>query len=1194
MERVTETAFYVTGEPRLESGGQVVSTRRKELALAAYLVRQGSRGSTREELSSLLWEDRDRGKARQSLRQALLELKRHLGEMLLIDGEQVSLDSSRLRVDVLELEADLGEGRLAAAVEKWKGEFLPGMEDIGGEAFRGWLEGERASLRMRIRSAFARLAGDAASIGGWSEAVEWAERWAASFPLDEDAHLQLGEALNLDGRGAAAVSRLAAYRARVQVELGVPPSPAVLALQTSLERAMPSARRGRSPGSAALFTPDVVGRDPALAELGTAWSEIRTGGCVVMAVEAESGMGRTRLVEEFIRRVRQSDEAVVLHAKGRRTEEAEQWSGIRQLLDGVEAAPGLTGASPAALATLSVWSPGLRTRFPSLPPAAQVPSDARSELAELIEAIADERPVLLVLDDLTRVDKASASLVIGACLRSPRRLLVVATVATDDPATPEALESLRSLGSLRRLKLPALDVGEIEALLESMLQLAPGDRHQLAARLHAEGGGSPFYAVEMTAALVDEGLLAATEEGGWRLMADGDWSIPQPASIREAMTRRVVRLSPRAREVAETVSVSQSPCDRESLLRRSGLPHDVFDGALEELVRAKIVRASGTQYEFTQDATAGVVSGMISSARRRALERTGGSRNRRTWWLIGAGTAVAGLTAFALLRSHDRPSLDRNLALAAPLRNETGDPALDPIGDLAADWITQGIAESGIVHVVSPQALRASVRTVKSQTPSEDRESRLALLASETGAGTVIGGSYYRAGDSLMFQLRITDATNGRVLSAPEPIRGGVADPSRALELLRERSVSALALLFGAQVSGMSQNASRPPALAAYKEFVQGLDLQVRYRYPEALDHYRRARELDSTFGSPVVWSAMAYWSLDDYVRTDSMLQIAARLQDRLSTFDGLLAANQRGELHGDYVAALSAAEEMTRVTSGSEGFILVGQESLRLNRVHHAVNAFRRADPDRGWIKGWEGYWGFLARAQHLAGDLEGALEAAQEAGRRYPSSPYGLTYEAAELAAMHRTSELNATLAEAESRPLDPGWPPAMAMLNAAIELRVHGHPDEARQMGERGLRSIRAQPRPPEGFADRIDLALADVAEDWSTVAQRAAALPDDSTGYPNRDGYLGLAAAATGDTVEASSRSARLARVQPFGFGNASLWQARIAVRLGHKDEAIQFLRQAMTEGAPRGNFSHDVDLLGLRGQRPFDELIRPAD
>ena len=154
------------------------------------------------------------------------------------------------------------------------------------------------------------------------------------------------------------------------------------------------------------------------------------------------------------------------------------------------------------------------------------------------------------------------------------------------------------------------------------------------------------------------------------------------------------------------------------------------------------------------------------------------------------------------------------------------------------------------------------------------------------------------------------------------------ADPSPALVQLRERAVGALGLLFGARISGMSQNASRPPPYAAYEEFVQGLDLHVRYQYPAALDHYRRAIELDSTFGSPVVWSALAYWTLDDYARCDSMLRIADRLDGKLSAFDALLAANQRGELDGNWGAALAAAQEMTRVTSGSEGYILVGQES--------------------------------------------------------------------------------------------------------------------------------------------------------------------------------------------------------------------------------------------------------------------------
>src|SRR5256885_8675089 len=42
--------------------------------------------------------------------------------------------------------------------------------------------------------------------------------------------------------------------------------------------------------------------------------------------------------------------------------------------------------------------------------------------------------------------------------------------------------------------------------------------------------------------------------------------------------------------------------------------------------------------------------------------------------------------------------------------------------------------------------------TVQTETHASNREPM--ALARETGAGTVIGGSYYRTGDSLMFQLR--------------------------------------------------------------------------------------------------------------------------------------------------------------------------------------------------------------------------------------------------------------------------------------------------------------------------------------------------------------------------------------------------------------------------------------------------------
>lgn len=108
------------GEVRIEGAEraeEALSSRRKELAMLAFLARRGPRGCTRDELSSLLWEDRDRSRARQSLRHALLELKRTLGDALVMTGEQVTVDHSKLQVDVRDLERDLEAGRFAKGVE---------------------------------------------------------------------------------------------------------------------------------------------------------------------------------------------------------------------------------------------------------------------------------------------------------------------------------------------------------------------------------------------------------------------------------------------------------------------------------------------------------------------------------------------------------------------------------------------------------------------------------------------------------------------------------------------------------------------------------------------------------------------------------------------------------------------------------------------------------------------------------------------------------------------------------------------------------------------------------------------------------------------------------------------------------------------------------------------------------------------
>src|SRR5689334_19316485 len=116
------------GELRLHGALEaVLSSRRKELTLLTYLARRTPRSVTRDELAELLWGDRNASKSRQSLRQALLELKRIVGEGLEVGPESIRLRPGALLLDATSFENDLAGGRWREAVQRWNGDFLAGL-----------------------------------------------------------------------------------------------------------------------------------------------------------------------------------------------------------------------------------------------------------------------------------------------------------------------------------------------------------------------------------------------------------------------------------------------------------------------------------------------------------------------------------------------------------------------------------------------------------------------------------------------------------------------------------------------------------------------------------------------------------------------------------------------------------------------------------------------------------------------------------------------------------------------------------------------------------------------------------------------------------------------------------------------------------------------------------------------------------
>lgn len=284
----------------------------------------------------------------------------------------------------------------------------------------------------------------------------------------------------------------------------------------------------------------------------------------------------------------------------------------------------------------------------------------------------------------------------------------------------------------------------------------------------------------------------------------------------------------------------------------------------------------------------------------------------------------------------------------------------------------------------------------------------------------------------------------------------------------------------------------------------------------------------------------------------------------------------------------------MARIAPRSEAWVIVGQEELKLHRPSHALAAFRRADPERGWLRGWEGYWGYVAGSLHFLGRHGEALEAARETRRRFPRSVYQIEYETREFAALGEVDSVRGRLEE--SLTLPPGlWARGYVYLDATQELAAHGHAQAARRILDDGLRITAADTSDTPAALDlRANLLL--TAGDWDELSALARRLAPRDRENPAWLGYLGVAAARTKAFHTADSLSAVLAHGNfPYSYGLPDLWRARISAAHGDPAQAVARLQGAIDHGLVFDDRLHlDPSLAVLRGYAPFDELMKSRD
>lgn len=325
----------------------------------------------------------------------------------------------------------------------------------------------------------------------------------------------------------------------------------------------------RAPASAATHdrapTLPVVGRDAALAQLEQALALAAEGTRQMVFVTGEPGIGKTTVLDEFVRRLGPTNVSLV-HGQcvdGYGTSEA-----YMPLLEALER---LCRESASAVTVLRRLAPTWLLQLPRLLPSGEQDELRRllagssgermvRELRSAVEELTVDHPLVLMLEDLHWSDHATVgALAALATRREAARLLVIATyrpadaIARQHPIT-RLKHELKARTQCTEIALGGLDRQTIAAHLADRFpqhRLPPA----LLDELHAHSAGNPLFLRNALDALVQREWLTE-QDGVWQCTVDlAALAATVPEGTREMIGFRLQQLSAAELDLLETASV---------------------------------------------------------------------------------------------------------------------------------------------------------------------------------------------------------------------------------------------------------------------------------------------------------------------------------------------------------------------------------------------------------------------------------------------------------------------------------------------------------------------------------------------------------------------------------------------------------------------------------------------------------------
>jgi DNA-binding SARP family transcriptional activator/tetratricopeptide (TPR) repeat protein len=624
---------------------------RKHLALLVYLALEDHAQRRRDTLVELLWSGAAPECGRHSLSMALSVLRGVLGAgAIRATSAHVRLERGAVTLDLEQVERGEVLGDAVTPPLEVDG-FLADFDIEDAPGFMHWRDRQQAHLLPMLQAGLLTLADQARRSGDMTRVMALADRLLTLDPLAEEGIRARMEAFAMQGDRVSALRTFEEWKAELHLQLGAAPSELLERMADRLRRRgveLTCGPAGPSVPTEQWADRPFVGRVAEYRALYDSWDSSLQLATQHVLLTGESGIGKSTLALRFATAAA-LDGAAVARVQCFELEQRIPFGMIGALVTGLLDRPGVIGTAPESLAEIARVVPRVRERFPHLPPPRKTEGEAaRLHFAEgvfaLFDAIMDEQPLVLIVDDYPRSDEASLSVLHMLLRRAGRERLMV--VLSGRPAERgEPAQAARIRKGVAYLPMRHLELGPMaEAECEEILSAVVGTAGKKAAAperraILRASSGNPM-ALELLAqdwVVHGEAALAVSLPA---MSPDPPGSALQAARYDRLIDRILTEISPRTRVGLHLAAVLGPRLNDLDYFRIVDLSGAQTMAALSELVSYRVLRDVGGRLEFVNELVRGRIYLRIPSPSRHRLHH---SVAERLLAAVAAGETLPGL-----------------------------------------------------------------------------------------------------------------------------------------------------------------------------------------------------------------------------------------------------------------------------------------------------------------------------------------------------------------------------------------------------------------------------------------------------------------------------------------------------------------------------------------------------------------------